>query len=442
MWVFKGIGIVILYVITFISYIVGVVFLNFDQMIIVSIAIISALIAISIFDVYKAFKLKDNKKLKFRIIRWILNGILILSVVGIMLIINSEYEVKWHKDEKLFMAMIDFVAEPEEYDEKFINTNYLNNEIIHTKEQEIGLDLIKAYIDESIVNGKEILGEFDSSDVRVKLDYDNEVFKNRRGVDYQVGGFYLSNTKTFYLPVEDIYEDLIKVSGIKRSENTEEIQLINHKLTVKHEYSHHMFNDFLKHHQIDANQIPHWIDEGLASYIGSIGEIASASYNIREVVPFNEISDIKSWNESSEKNGGQTYNQAQIAIDMIIFEKGKLALRDILLNTKNMSFDKAFEKVIGKSFIDFEKEFKKEFENGFKDYNSKNREILKSNTEEIEVETLIKYIKSNPKNANSYIELWKKGWEENIKTEILEAGIKNNPDSKELMEFFRNVNEK
>lgn len=442
MWIFKGIGILILYVIIFISYIVGVVFLNFNQMIIVSLAIISALIAISIFDIYKAFKLRNNKKLKFRIIRWILNGILILSVVGTMLIINSEYEVKWHKGEKLFMVMIDFVTEPEEYDEKFLNTNYLNNEIIHTKEQEIGLDLIKAYIDESIVNGKEILGEFDSTDVRVKLDYDNEVFKDRRGVDYQVGGFYISNTKTFYLPVEDIYEDLIKVSGIKRSENREEIQLINHKLTVKHEYSHHMFNDFLKYYQIDANQIPHWIDEGLASYIGSIGDVASASYNIREVVPFNEISDIKSWNESSEKNGGEIYNQAQIAIDMIIFEKGKLALRDILLNTKNMSFDKAFEKVMGKSFIDFEKEFKKEFENGFEDYNSKNREILKSNTEEIEVETLIKYIKSNPKNANSYIELWKKGWEENIKTEILEVGIKNNPDNKELREFFRNVSEK
>lgn len=438
MKILKMFGIVALYIILIFVYLISGLYRNFNENFLLSVAIIGILAIITIKYIVDMIKKGDNNK--FKIIKGVSN-LLFIGVVGSAMIVGSLcYE---YQDKKIpfAMAWFKYAAEPEGYNEKFKTTTYKNNKIMHTEEQEVAIDLVKAYIDETVNFSKGIFGDFNYSDISIKLDYDRSVF-DKRSDSKDLAGYYMIEEKTMYMSVEDIYQDFISGGNFITDDATGQTVILNYKKTFMHEYAHHLTYEFLKANEIDAAKIPTWFNEGISNYIGERGRKNIHVSEIEEIKKFEDITTPKDWQEESGKEGNTVYMQAHMAIDMIVNENGKEAIKEIILKTKEMSFDEAFEKVMGKSLIKFENELREDIKNEYEKYFSYEVELYDDKSIEAEAKVLEEYISLNKKNAKAYINLYRIYIANEDKAiKILEEGVKQNNSDKELLQQLKTAYE-
>lgn len=442
MKLFKVLGILLVYLVAIFTYLTTGLYRNFNENFIISILIIIMLLIVTV--KYGMDILRKGERNKFKIIRGITN-VLCIGLVGISLL--ASFICYEYQDKKIpfGIAWFKYTAEPLDYNEKFETTIYKNNKINHTKNQELILGLMKSYIDEAIEINKGIFGDFKSSQLTIKADYNREVFDKRAGTD-NLAGYYMIEEKAMYISIEDIYDDFISGVRFIKDDKTGEDILLDYKKTFLHEYTHHITYEFLKSNKIQGTDIPTWFNEGISDYVANKGRANFFVSSIDEIKKFSEIETASQWQEESGKKGNTVYLQSYFAVDMIVKENGEEVIKEIIIKSKEHGFNKAFEIVTGKSLEKFENELEEDVKNQFGKYFS--YEIIRNddnNNEKVEAETLEKYLVSNEKNIDAYIRLYliyiNDLDNEKRAIEVLEDGALKNPTNLEILQQLKTAYE-
>ena len=350
----RGIGNVLVYVIFYILYLFLSILLNFRWNIIISGTLMIIFFIIVTRQGINIFKRYKGKIIKIKILSFILNIMMLFMIFISILVLKDFYKLE-DKGVALYAIALKTEGESEEYNSKFKVLDYKNNKIFYTEEQESIIELIKEYINEANKKNKNIFGNFDLSTLSIKLDYDKNVF-HKRGNNYKVGGYYLVDANSMYLSVEDPYIDVLKGYDL--------LYDFDFKETFLHEYTHHIVYEFMKKNNIDESKVPIWFIEGVSEYVGNLG---NSLYEPQKIIEFEKLTDYNNWNESISEV--DVYTQSNYAVSKIANQNGNIAIKNILLNIKNMNFNEAFKKVTGTEFKEFEYNFIKDFNNGFIEYN-------------------------------------------------------------------------
>lgn len=350
----RGIGNVLVYVIFYILYLFLSILLNFRWNIIISGTLMIIFFIIVTRQGINIFKRYKGKIIKIKILSFILNIMMLFMIFISILVLKDFYKLE-DKGVALYAIALKTEGESEEYNSKFKVLDYKNNKIFYTEEQESIIELIKEYINEANKKNKNIFGNFDLSTLSIKLDYDKNVF-HKRGNNYKVGGYYLVDANSMYLSVEDPYIDVLKGYDL--------LYDFDFKETFLHEYTHHIVYEFMEKNNIDESEVPIWFIEGISEYVGNLG---NSLYEPQKIIEFEKLTDYNNWNESISEV--DVYTQSNYAVSKIANQNGNIAIKNILLNIKNMNFNEAFKKVTGTEFKEFEYNFIKDFNNGFIEYN-------------------------------------------------------------------------
>lgn len=377
----RGIGNVLVYVIFYILYLFLSILLNFRWNIIISGTLMIIFFIIVTRQGINIFKRYKGKIIKIKILSFILNIMMLFMIFISILVLKDFYKLE-DKGVALYAIVLKTEGESEEYNSKFKVLDYKNNKIFYTEEQESIIELIKEYINEANKKNKNIFGNFDLSTLSIKLDYDKNVF-HKRSNNYKVGGYYLVDANSMYLSVEDPYIDVLKGYDL--------LYDFDFKETFLHEYTHHIVYEFMKKNNIDESKVPIWFIEGVSEYVGNLG---NSLYEPQKIIEFEKLTDYNNWNESISEV--DVYTQSNYAVSKIANQNGNIAIKNILLNIKNMNFNEAFKKVTGTEFKEFEYNFIKDFNNGFIEYNDLVQYIDDYNiNDETRVKCYEKYLEKN-----------------------------------------------
>lgn len=377
----RGIGNVLVYVIFYILYLFLSILLNFRWNIIISGTLMIIFFIIVTRQGINVFKRYKGKIIKIKILSFILNIMMLFMIFISILVLKDFYKLE-DKGVALYAIALKTEGESEEYNSKFKVLDYKNNKIFYTEEQESIIELIKEYINEANKKNKNIFGNFDLSTLSIKLDYDKNVF-HKRSNNYKVGGYYLVDANSMYLSVEDPYIDVLKGYDL--------LYDFDFKETFLHEYTHHIVYEFMKKNNIDESKVPIWFIEGVSEYVGNLG---NSLYEPQKIIEFEKLTDYNNWNESISEV--DVYTQSNYAVSKIANQNGNIAIKNILLNIKNMNFNEAFKKVTGTEFKEFEYNFIKDFNNGFIEYNDLVQYIDDYNiNDETRVKCYEKYLEKN-----------------------------------------------
>ena len=377
----RGIGNILVYVIFYILYLFLSILLNFRWNIIISGTLMIIFFIIVTRQGINIFKRYKGKIIKIKILSFILNIMMLFMIFISILVLKDFYKLE-DKGVALYAIALKTEGESEEYNSKFKVLDYKNNKIFYTEEQESIIELIKEYINEANKKNKNIFGNFDLSTLSIKLDYDKNVF-HKRSNNYKVGGYYLVDANSMYLSVEDPYIDVLKGYDL--------LYDFDFKETFLHEYTHHIVYEFMKKNNIDESKVPIWFIEGVSEYVGNLG---NSLYEPQKIIEFEKLTDYDNWNESISEV--DVYTQSNYAVSKIANQNGNIAIKNILLNIKNMNFNEAFKKVTGTEFKEFEYNFIKDFNNGFIEYNDLVQYIDDYNiNDETRVKCYEKYLEKN-----------------------------------------------
>ena len=377
----RGIGNILVYVIFYILYLFLSILLNFRWNIIISGTLMIIFFIIVTRQGINIFKRYKGKIIKIKILSFILNIMMLFMIFISILVLKDFYKLE-DKGVALYAIALKTEGESEEYNSKFKVLDYKNNKIFYTEEQESIIELIKEYINEANKKNKNIFGNFDLSTLSIKLDYDKNVF-HKRGNNYKVGGYYLVDANSMYLSVEDPYMDVLRGYDL--------LYDFDFKETFLHEYTHHVVYEFMEKNNIDESEVPIWFIEGISEYVSNLG---NSLYEPQKIIEFEKLTDYNNWNESISEV--DVYTQSNYAVSKIANQNGNIAIKNILLNIKNMNFNEAFKKVTGTEFKEFEYNFIKDFNNGFIEYNDLVQYIDDYNiNDETRVKCYEKYLEKN-----------------------------------------------
>lgn len=122
---------------------------------------------------------------------------------------------------------------------------------------------------------------------------------------------------------------------------------------LAHEYTHYKIYSLCREKGIQESKIPSWFNEGVAEYVSS-----TLSPDRFKYIRTQSIQDFKNLDKNTQfaikvGDNQKAYMQSYIAVKKIIQLKGQNAIQEILLNSKSMTFDNSFEKVVGLSINDF-----------------------------------------------------------------------------------------
>ncbi|MGL4990078.1 MAG: hypothetical protein ACRC57_02770 [Sarcina sp.] len=288
---------------------------------------------------------------------------LISSIIGVTLISAGLFfaNLKYIENNKQKMQIHHIQQEEsKEAKSKFKEKEFENIKIRYIDKQEKGLPIIEEYINESILFNEKIFGNFNKRKLRIVLDYNEEAFKSRNKFKDAIG-YFIVGLNTMYFLVDDVEKDII--NGVEISE-LEDGTLItkNFQKTFLHEMNHYYTINFIKENKIEVDKFPMWFIEGLAEFAGNKGKM-----NIKSLIFGTE--EFKSLDSLNNNDGlissANAYEQANFAIDKLIYENDISIIKDIILECKNKDFNDAFEFVLGKSIKVFEEELKEDFNNGF-----------------------------------------------------------------------------
>jgi Tfp pilus assembly protein PilF len=313
----------------------------------------------------------------------------------------------------------------EKYNSAFKTSRYKENTIYFTDNFEPAIKLIQAYIDKARQDSFRLFGDIDTGELKVKFDYDEEVFKKRNPDFIDLGGLYSHKERTAYVYIEDCYS-----SALALNLNSSYFRQI-----LLHEYTHHVFHEFLDSNQIPIDKIPAWFGEGVSEYIGYEGY---SGYAPEKMVGFNKLNTREQWTDYSN-NGYSVYEQSHYAVRQLILTKGERVIKDILLKAKDVGFNTAFKDASGVSLKDYEKAINKDSKNGWKRYNKlvspNNTWVFYGNEK---TQGLEKYIKVKPDNTEALLdlaELYERSGLVNKAKATLDNAVKANP--KNFMAWHR-----
>ena len=279
----------------------------------------------------------------------------------------------------------------EKYDSTFKTIQHKDNTLYFTDEFEPALKLVQAYLDKARQDNSRLFGDIATGELKVKFDYDEQVFKKRNPIFNDYAGLYSSRERTAYVFIKDVYSNALGLN------------LISSYLceTLLHEYTHHVFYEFLKLNQIPEAKIPSWFREGVAEYIGNEGAGGGAP---EKMVDFDELKTQEQWVNYSN-NGYSVYAQSHYAVRQLILMKGERVIKDILLKVKDTEFDTAFKDASGISLKDYENDLKVDFKNGWKKYDKMIPTYTLPFYTDEKIEGLEKYVKLEPNNINALLDL-------------------------------------
>ena len=229
--------------------------------------------------------------------------------------------------------------ENDTYNSEFNEINYQDVKILYKNNIEEAIPFLKECIDNSKYDCERIFGKVNMSLI-IKLDYDKDIFLSRfnRNAD-NLSAYYIDSLKTIYMYVDNSYDILNDKANFAR--------------ILTHEISHYYFSQFLKKNNISSENVPIWINEGVADYISQ--RIQYLNYDNSQFIPFKELANSNDWNNISS---GKQYIQSFYSINKIIDMKDETVIKELLLELKNYHFNTAFKRVMGEDFSTFENNIK------------------------------------------------------------------------------------
>lgn len=272
----------------------------------------------------------------------------------------------------------------DKYKSIFKTFNYKNITVYYHPSLEPALKLIKIYLIQAEEDTSKILSDTTGNPLTIYLDYDENVFRKLEPNLVNSQGFYIRAENRINILVKDCYEDILSL----------DIKSTDFKDTFMHEYCHYKLKEFIEAKGITFDRVPAWINEGLASYIGLEG--ASQIYQPKTIMPFNQLMDPKEWMSQSNKTKGEVYVQAHYAVSQLILSRGEGIVEELLLSTKELDFEVAFEKIIGLNIQDYQIELKEDMKNGWSRYYSMIPLSYPKDISKDKISCLEEYININP----------------------------------------------
>lgn len=279
------------------------------------------------------------------------------------------------------------------YKSIFKTFKYKNITVYYHPSLEPALKLIRIYLIQAEEDTSKVLSNIASNSLTIYLDYDENVFKKLEPNLVNSQGFYIRAENRINILVKDCYEDILSL----------DIKNIDFKDTLMHEYCHYKLKEFIEARGIAFDKVPAWINEGLASYVGLEG--ASQIYQPKSIMPFNQLMDSKEWMNQSNKTKGEVYVQAHYAVSQLILSKGEKIIEELLLSTKELTFENSFKKVIGLSIEDYQMELKKDMKNGWSKYYSMIPLSYPKDISKDKISCLEQYVNLNPFNEEPLFDL-------------------------------------
>ena len=300
----------------------------------VSRAFFLVLILLLILSIFRISINLIREKRKRKII-FILINIFLIIVVSIWDCITSNLEEAVCILGNYYISYL----ENDTYNSEFNEINYQDVKILYKNNIEEAIPFLKECIDNSKYDCERIFGKVNMSLI-IKLDYDKDIFLSRfnRNAD-NLSAYYIDSLKTIYIYVDNSYDILNDKANFAR--------------ILTHEISHYYFSQFLKKNNISSENVPIWINEGVADYISQ--RIQYLNYDNSQFIPFKELANSNDWNNISS---GKQYIQSFYSINKIIDMKDETVIKELLLELKNYHFNTAFKRVMGEDFSTFENNIK------------------------------------------------------------------------------------
>lgn len=173
-------------------------------------------------------------------------------------------------------------------------------------------------------------------------------FKDAKKVNVYVGregnrayDFYLQNNRL------GIYSVTLKLIAIDAN------YLEDMPSTIVHEYTHHLFNEYLHSLKIKEDEIPIWLDEGLAEAF----EYELMNNVLIKASPYFSTMPFSSLEEATELNERTLYNQGFYATMYLKWRYGDDILQKLMEETSKTSFSDAWAKLIEEPYDTFHEQF-------------------------------------------------------------------------------------
>ena len=299
----------------------------------------------------------------------------------------------------IFNKIVLNIVETEEYRSELEETRYKNYKIVHNKEFKVALPVVFAYLDMLEIRTNELLGFIPTDEVTIQIDYDEEVFFARRGVESDnssIAGYYNLISSAIYINIKDVYREVIMNLNkeITMPDNTKGFSDSSFREILFHEYFHYALSCFLKENDISRDNIPMWFDEGLAEYSSCNDKFTEEQI---DYVSLLKLSSREDWSSIKDENkNSQVYDESMYAMYIIAKQNGENSFKDIVLKCKELSFEESFKEVMGISLEKFDDNLK----NNFTNYSDVIEEINKLSfnyelSKDLKMQCLEEYIKDN-----------------------------------------------
>ena len=239
----------------------------------------------------------------------------------------------------IFNKIVLNIVETEEYRSELEETRYKNYKIVHNKEFKVALPVVFAYLDMLEIRTNELLGFIPTDEVTIQIDYDEEVFFARRGVESDnssIAGYYNSISSTIYMNIKDVCREVIMNLNkeITMPDNTKGFSDSSFREILFHEYFHYALSCFLKENDISRDNIPMWFDEGLAEYSSCNDKFTEEQIDYVSLLKLNSRRDWSSI--KNENKNSQVYDESMYAMYMIAKQNGENSFKDIGLKCKEL----------------------------------------------------------------------------------------------------------
>lgn len=204
--------------------------------------------------------------------------------------------------------------------------DYKHLSIYYLASDEKLLPVTKEALDRAIILNEDLFGPNYNDEYNIIIFKDNKETEDYCRLEYAIG-CHLERVKTLGLLPED-------KDGV--IENVPPL-IWNYKKNIIHEYTHYVFTQKTSENGLKIgltnNDIPLWLSEGIAEYIGSAGEARHELELGPKVVSLKELSTYDQWNKYRIDNQYNVYLQAQKAIYFLIDEYGVDIINRIILET-------------------------------------------------------------------------------------------------------------
>lgn len=280
-----------------------------------------------------------------------------------------------------------------EYTAVFKTDQYENATLLYHPDLQPAIKLINTYLKQADDDTEKLFPKVEKKPLTIRFDYDEKVFKGLNPDANGLEGFYTREKSQINILVKDCFSNVLALVG----------KISDFQNVLFHEYSHYKLKEFVEQNNLQLDKIPAWFDEGVASYIGFEG--AYELYTPKKLVPLKELVNQKDFNRYSNEADAQVYIQVHYAVSQLILLKGDKVVQDILLKTKDLSFEDAFKEVMGISLEDYEKSLEADMKDGWKKYKKMIPVAYPRNISSVKIECFEEYTKTNPDNIDALLDL-------------------------------------